>query len=153
MEITARHHLVHHAVVEEVFGALEAFRQLLADRFLDDPGTRETDHGTRFSHGDVAQHRERGRHAAGRRIGEDDNERQARFSDLIRREHVATLFSESSVDPKLIRQIAAEAGARVDAGLYGDTLGPAGSGADTYLAMMRHNGALLAAGMAAGRKG
>ena len=76
----------------------------------------------------------------------------ARLIDLIRREHVATLFSESSVDPKLIRQIAGEAGARVEAGLYGDTLGPTGSGADSYLAMMRHNVALLVAGMR-GRRG
>lgn len=71
----------------------------------------------------------------------------ARLIDVIRRERVTTLFSESSVDPKLIRQIAHETGARVDDGLYGDTLGPAGSGAGNYVAMMTHNVAVLAAGM------
>ena len=71
----------------------------------------------------------------------------ARLIDLIRREHVATLFSESSVDPKLIGQVARETGARVEDGLYGDTLGPAGSGADSYVAMMTHNVRLLAAGL------
>ena len=71
----------------------------------------------------------------------------ARLIDTIRREHVTTLFSEASVDSKLIRQIARETGARVDDGLYGDTLGPAGSGADSYVAMMAHNVRLLVAGM------
>jgi ABC-type Zn uptake system ZnuABC Zn-binding protein ZnuA len=38
-----------------------------------------------------------------------------------------------------VRQIAAEAGARVRADLYGDTLGPPGSGAGTYVGAMRHD--------------
>ncbi len=63
----------------------------------------------------------------------------AHLIDTVRREHVHVLFSEESVDPKLVRQIAAATGARVDAGLYGDTLGPTGSDAATYLGMMRHN--------------
>ena len=71
----------------------------------------------------------------------------ARLIDTIRREHVTTLFSEASVDSKLIRQIARETGARVDGGLYGDTLGAAGSGADSYVSMMAHNVQLLVAGM------
>ena len=71
----------------------------------------------------------------------------ARLIDIIRREKVATLFSEASVDSKLIRQIARETGARVDDGLYGDTLGPVGSGADSYVSMMAHNVQLLVAGM------
>jgi ABC-type Zn uptake system ZnuABC Zn-binding protein ZnuA len=75
----------------------------------------------------------------------------AALIDAIRRGHVRVLFSEASVDPKLVRQIARATGARVDAGLYGDTLGPPGSGAATYLAMMRHNAArLLAAWREAG---
>ena len=71
----------------------------------------------------------------------------ARLIDTIRRERVTTLFSEASVDSKLIRQIARETGARVDDGLYGDTLGAAGSGADSYVSMMAHNVQLLVAGM------
>jgi ABC-type Zn uptake system ZnuABC Zn-binding protein ZnuA len=63
----------------------------------------------------------------------------ARLIETIRREHVGVLFAEASVDPKLIRQIASATGARVDADLYGDTLGRAGSGAATYVGMMRHN--------------
>ncbi len=71
----------------------------------------------------------------------------ARLIDTIRREHVPTLFSESSVDPKLIRQIAGAVGARVESGLYADTLGAAGSGAETYLALLRLDGRLLVAGL------
>jgi ABC-type Zn uptake system ZnuABC Zn-binding protein ZnuA len=65
---------------------------------------------------------------------------------------VRVLFSEASVDPKLVRQIAQATGARVDAGLYGDTLGPPGSGAATYLAMMRHNAARLLAAFRGARR-
>lgn len=71
----------------------------------------------------------------------------ARLIDAIRRERVRVLFSESSVDPKLIRRIAAATGARVETGLYGDTLGRPGSGAATYLAMMRWNARLILAGL------
>lgn len=77
----------------------------------------------------------------------------ARLIDVIRKRKVPTLFSESSVDPKLIRQIAGEAGARVEAGLYGDTLGPVGSGADSYLSMMATNARLIVAGMLRPRGG
>jgi ABC-type Zn uptake system ZnuABC Zn-binding protein ZnuA/ABC-type Mn2+/Zn2+ transport system permease subunit len=76
----------------------------------------------------------------------------AALIDAIRREHVPVLFSEASVDPKLVRQIAQATGARVDAGLYGDTLGPPGSGAATYLAMMRHNAARLLAAFREARR-
>lgn len=71
----------------------------------------------------------------------------AELIETIRREGVRALFSESSVDPKLIEQIAAETGASVYPDLYGDTLGPPGSGAATYLEMMRHNASVLLAGL------
>lgn len=60
----------------------------------------------------------------------------------IRDQGVRAVFSESSLPPKTAETVAREAGVRVVAGegaLYGDTLGPPGSGADTYLTMMRHN--------------
>jgi ABC-type Zn uptake system ZnuABC Zn-binding protein ZnuA len=67
------------------------------------------------------------------------------LSDLvaaIRKTGVKAIFSESTVPPKAAQALAAEAGVKVVGGedsLYGDSLGPAGSGADTYLGMMRHN--------------
>ena len=66
--------------------------------------------------------------------------------DRIRAEHVHAVFTESSLDPALERQIASEAGARVYADLYGDTLGPPGSPGATYLGMERWNVRAMVAG-------
>jgi ABC-type Zn uptake system ZnuABC Zn-binding protein ZnuA len=66
--------------------------------------------------------------------------------DRIRAEHVRTIFTESSLDPTLERQIASEAGVRVYADLYGDTLGPPGSPGATYLGMERWNVRAMVAG-------
>jgi ABC-type Zn uptake system ZnuABC Zn-binding protein ZnuA len=66
--------------------------------------------------------------------------------DRIKAEHVRAIFTESSLDPALERQIASEAGVRVDADLYGDTLGPPGSPGATYLGMERWNVRAMVAG-------
>jgi zinc/manganese transport system substrate-binding protein len=79
-------------------------------------------------------------------------EAQASASDVatlitrIRAQHVQAIFTESSLSPKLEQQIAAEAGVRVYANLYGDTLGPAGSPGATYLAMERWDMEAMVAG-------
>ncbi len=52
--------MIDHAVLQEIFGALEPLGQLLADRLLDDPRAGEADDRARLGDGDVAQHRERG---------------------------------------------------------------------------------------------
>ena len=57
----------------------------------------------------------------------------------IRAAHVKAIFTESSINPKLEEQIAREAGVKVYANLYGDTLGPAGSRGATYVQMERWN--------------
>ncbi len=51
--------------------ALEALGQLLTNGLLDDAGPREADERLGLRDVQVAEHREAGRHAAGRRIGED----------------------------------------------------------------------------------
>jgi ABC-type Zn uptake system ZnuABC Zn-binding protein ZnuA len=66
--------------------------------------------------------------------------------DRIKTEHVRSIFTESSLDPALERQIASEAGVRVYADLYGDTLGPPGSPGATYLGMERWNVRAMVAG-------
>jgi len=75
----------------------------------------------------------------------------AELADAIRREHVATVFSEQSVNPKLAQAIARETGARVDDSLYGDALGPAGSAGATYVGMMRHDASAIVGGLTGGR--
>jgi ABC-type Zn uptake system ZnuABC Zn-binding protein ZnuA len=60
----------------------------------------------------------------------------------IRATRTPAIFAESSLPPRTAQTIATEAGVRVVAGegaLYGDTLGPAGSPAATYVAMEEHN--------------
>ena len=63
----------------------------------------------------------------------------AELAALIRRERVKAIFPESSINPKLAETLARETGAKADYVLYGDTLGPAGSPADTYLKMEAAN--------------
>ncbi len=63
----------------------------------------------------------------------------AQLVDRIRRERVPAVFVETTISPKLMERVAREAGVRIGGRLYGDSLGPPGSGAETYLGMMRHN--------------
>jgi zinc/manganese transport system substrate-binding protein len=72
---------------------------------------------------------------------------------LIRREHVRAIFPEASLSRKLAQQIASETGARTDYTLYGDTLGPAGSAAATYLSMERANANAMTLGFTGGARG
>ena len=71
----------------------------------------------------------------------------ASLIDRIRQQHVRAIFTESSINPGLERQIADEAGVTVSASLYGDTLGPAGSSGATYLSMERWNVRTIVAGL------
>jgi ABC-type Zn uptake system ZnuABC Zn-binding protein ZnuA len=64
----------------------------------------------------------------------------------IRRERVKAVFAESSVNAKVEEAIARDAGARVGAPLYSDTLGPAGSPGATYLGSIAANTRALVEG-------
>lgn len=74
----------------------------------------------------------------------------ARLVRTIRAERVRTIFPEDSVDAKLTRAIAADAGAEVGPPLYADTLGPKGSAGETYLGALRFNARALAGGFSGG---
>lgn len=65
--------------------------------------------------------------------------------ERIRERGVQAVFVESSMSPKLARTIAREAGITVmdEDSLYADSLGTAGSGAETYLAATIHNTRLI----------
>ncbi len=75
----------------------------------------------------------------------------SRLADVVRREHVRSIFPESSLSPKLARAIARETGAAAGLTLYGDTLGPEGSSADTYLKMEATNARTIALGLSGGQ--
>lgn len=63
------------------------------------------------------------------------------LTQRIKERGVRAIFVESSMSPKLARTIAREAGITVVDGesLYTDSLGPAGSGAETYIDATVHN--------------
>lgn len=63
----------------------------------------------------------------------------AKLEDTIRREHVKAIFAETSVDPKVAKQVAKDTGVTIVTGLYGDSLGPRGSGAETIDGMLLSN--------------
>ncbi|MBI83805.1 MAG: ABC transporter substrate-binding protein [Planctomycetaceae bacterium] len=66
-------------------------------------------------------------------------ERRQETIDSIRGFGVKTIFVETSVNPRLIREIAREAGVEIGGQLYSDSMGNAGTSGETYLGMMREN--------------
>ena len=77
----------------------------------------------------------------------------AQLEDTIRREHVAAVFPESSVNKRLARRIAQDTGATVGGTLYGDTLGPADGPAGTYVGMEQANADAIVRGLTRGTAG
>ena len=65
--------------------------------------------------------------------------RRQHVVDSIRSFQVRAIFVETSVNEKLIRQIADEAGVSIGGKLYSDSMGRSGSAGETYLGMMREN--------------
>jgi ABC-type Zn uptake system ZnuABC Zn-binding protein ZnuA len=69
------------------------------------------------------------------------------LSATIRRENVRVVYAEASIDPRVERALADEAGVRLGPPLYGDALGPADGPAGTYAGMMRTNMDAIVAGI------
>ncbi len=63
--------------------------------------------------------------------------------DLIDREGVTAIFAENTAAPGLAAELAEEAGIAIVDDLYTDSLGEPGSGADTYLGLMRTDTVLI----------
>jgi zinc/manganese transport system substrate-binding protein len=68
----------------------------------------------------------------------------AKLLRTIRREGVKAIFAESTVNPKLAASLAREAGVKIVDDLYGDSLGPPGSGAETVEGMWLANARKIA---------
>ena len=66
-------------------------------------------------------------------------QRREAVVESIRDSGVKAIFVETSVNPKLIHEIAKEAGVEIGGKLYSDSMGPPGSAGETYLGMMREN--------------
>jgi manganese/iron transport system substrate-binding protein len=65
--------------------------------------------------------------------------RRKQVIDSIRGFGAKAVFVETSVNPKLIREIARDAGVKIGGSLYSDSMGDAGSAGETYIGMMREN--------------
>ncbi|UCG14043.1 MAG: zinc ABC transporter substrate-binding protein [Deltaproteobacteria bacterium] len=65
--------------------------------------------------------------------------RRKKVIDSIRNYGAPAVFVETSVNPKLIREIAKEAGIDVGGKLYSDSMGESGTAGETYIGMMREN--------------
>lgn len=63
----------------------------------------------------------------------------AELVEDIKAAGVPVIFAENIANPRLIEQIASEAGVTVAATLYTDALGEPGSDGDTYIKMVRYN--------------
>ncbi len=63
----------------------------------------------------------------------------ANIIDLVEARNAPAVFTETSVNPGLIEQVARETGIERAGPLYSDSVGPADSGADTYVGMVRAN--------------
>jgi ABC-type Zn uptake system ZnuABC Zn-binding protein ZnuA len=76
--------------------------------------------------------------------GEPSARDLAALEETIRAEGVRAIFAENSVDPKIATRIANDTGVRIVDDLYGDSLGPPGSGADTIEGMLLANARTIA---------
>jgi zinc/manganese transport system substrate-binding protein len=63
----------------------------------------------------------------------------AKIIAQIRRQKIPAVFMENITDPRLMRQIARETGAKIGGTLYSDALSEPNGPAGSYIDMMRHN--------------
>ena len=68
----------------------------------------------------------------------------ADLTDLIKREGVKAILAEEEVDPKIAQQLAADTGVTIVTGLYADSRGEPGSGAETVDRMLLANATKIA---------
>ena len=61
----------------------------------------------------------------------------------IRDAGARAIFVETTISPKLIRELARETGVAIGGELYSDSMGPEGSAGETYIGMMRENVLLI----------
>lgn len=71
----------------------------------------------------------------------------ANIIELVDGRNAPAVFTETSVNPALIEQVARETGAQRVGPLYSDSVGPADSGADTYVGMVQSNVEMITEGL------
>ena len=74
-------------------------------------------------------------------------ERRRLVIDSIRNSGAPAIFVETSINPKLIREIARDTGVEIGGSLYSDSMGERGSAGESYVGMMRENVLLIVAAL------
>jgi ABC-type Zn uptake system ZnuABC Zn-binding protein ZnuA len=70
-----------------------------------------------------------------------------RLNEVIQTHKIPVVFIESTINPKLLNQVAADNNISIGGKLYSDSLGDKDSPADTYLNMIRHNTDVIVNGL------
>ncbi|HVL82151.1 MAG TPA: metal ABC transporter substrate-binding protein [Actinomycetota bacterium] len=84
---------------------------------------------------------------------EPSAEEVARLVDDVKAHAVPTVFIETTVNPRIMQRVARDAGVEVGEPLYGDSVGEPGSGADSYIGMMRANVRAIVSGLGGRTRG
>jgi ABC-type Zn uptake system ZnuABC Zn-binding protein ZnuA len=79
--------------------------------------------------------------------GEASQRDVANVIELVERKNAPAVFVETSVNPSLIEQVAAETGAKVAGPLYSDSIGTEDSPADTFLNTVIENTRMIVEGL------
>ncbi|MCE7790903.1 metal ABC transporter substrate-binding protein [Salipaludibacillus sp. CUR1] len=70
-----------------------------------------------------------------------------RLIDVIQDKEIPAVFVETTVDKRYMETVAENAGVEIAGEVYTDAVGQEGSGAETYLEMLRHNAEVLTDGL------
>ena len=81
--VVSVHDHINHAVLAEIFRALETVRQFLANRLFDHALPGKADQRAGFSNVNVAEHRVRSAHSAGSGVCEHHDVGNARFTQHL----------------------------------------------------------------------
>jgi manganese/iron transport system substrate-binding protein len=65
--------------------------------------------------------------------------RREQVVNSIKEMNVKAIFFETTINPKLIKEIANDAGVQIGGELYSDSMGDEDSAGETYIGMMREN--------------
>ena len=75
-----------------------------------------------------------------------------RLNEVIQTHKIPVVFIESTINPKLLKQVAADNGISIGGKLYSDSLGDKDSPASTYLKMVRYNTDVIVNGLTSALK-
>jgi len=75
-----------------------------------------------------------------------------RLNEVIQQQKIPVVFIESTINPKLLNQVAADNDISIGGKLYSDSLGDKDSPASTYLKMVRYNTDVIVSGLTSALK-